>query len=314
MGCIVNGPGESKHADIGISLPGTGETPAAPVFIDGKKAATLRGPTSPASSRRWSADYIETRFGRPAAAAAEQPSDASARRHYARSYGRATVSPVLRPLRGEASSRLGSPSPLWGGVGVGAPAAPHRVLAVAGSAEPSSRSARRRSRPPASATSSSPCRAERPAARLLRPPDLEGKPLRPERGQPGRRRRRRPVHAGHGEDARPRQFLRHRAGDPGFGPLSRRDCEAGFGNLGLAAAAYNAGESRVSRWLSLRRLPAARDGRLCARHHGRAGRQFLRRAHTRARSGRSTRRPASTMPAGGCAPSRPRPSPWRRSI
>src|SRR5499426_3966275 len=45
MGCIVNGPGESKHADIGISLPGTGEQPAAPVFIDGKKVATLRGPT-----------------------------------------------------------------------------------------------------------------------------------------------------------------------------------------------------------------------------------------------------------------------------
>ena len=43
MGCIVNGPGESKHADIGISLPGTGETPAAPVFIDGAKAVTLRG-------------------------------------------------------------------------------------------------------------------------------------------------------------------------------------------------------------------------------------------------------------------------------
>ena len=43
MGCIVNGPGESKHADIGISLPGTGEAPAAPVFIDGKKAMTLRG-------------------------------------------------------------------------------------------------------------------------------------------------------------------------------------------------------------------------------------------------------------------------------
>ena len=43
MGCIVNGPGESKHADIGISLPGTGEQPAAPVFIDGKKAMTLRG-------------------------------------------------------------------------------------------------------------------------------------------------------------------------------------------------------------------------------------------------------------------------------
>ena len=43
MGCIVNGPGESKHADIGISLPGTGESPAAPVFIDGEKAHTLRG-------------------------------------------------------------------------------------------------------------------------------------------------------------------------------------------------------------------------------------------------------------------------------
>jgi (E)-4-hydroxy-3-methylbut-2-enyl-diphosphate synthase len=43
MGCIVNGPGESKHSDIGISLPGTGESPAAPVFIDGQKAMTLRG-------------------------------------------------------------------------------------------------------------------------------------------------------------------------------------------------------------------------------------------------------------------------------
>jgi (E)-4-hydroxy-3-methylbut-2-enyl-diphosphate synthase len=43
MGCIVNGPGESKHANIGISLPGTGETPAAPVFVDGVKTATLRG-------------------------------------------------------------------------------------------------------------------------------------------------------------------------------------------------------------------------------------------------------------------------------
>ena len=43
MGCIVNGPGESKHANIGISLPGTGEAPAAPVFIDGKKVTTLRG-------------------------------------------------------------------------------------------------------------------------------------------------------------------------------------------------------------------------------------------------------------------------------
>jgi len=64
MGCIVNGPGESKHADIGISLPGTGETPAAPVFIDGAKAATLRGPAIAADFQVMVADYIEKRFGR----------------------------------------------------------------------------------------------------------------------------------------------------------------------------------------------------------------------------------------------------------
>ena len=63
MGCIVNGPGESKHADIGISLPGTGESPAAPVFIDGKKAMTLRGPTVAADFKQLVIDYIERRFG-----------------------------------------------------------------------------------------------------------------------------------------------------------------------------------------------------------------------------------------------------------
>jgi (E)-4-hydroxy-3-methylbut-2-enyl-diphosphate synthase len=63
MGCIVNGPGESKHADIGISLPGTGETPAAPVFIDGAKAMTLRGPTIAADFKSLVVDYIERRFG-----------------------------------------------------------------------------------------------------------------------------------------------------------------------------------------------------------------------------------------------------------
>ncbi len=70
MGCIVNGPGESKHADIGISLPGTGETPTAPVFIDGKKAATLRGPTLTTDFKQMVVDYIERRFG-PGARAAE---------------------------------------------------------------------------------------------------------------------------------------------------------------------------------------------------------------------------------------------------
>src|SRR5579871_3978617 len=63
MGCIVNGPGESKHADIGISLPGTGEQPAAPVFIDGKKAMTLRGPTVAADFKNIVVDYIERRYG-----------------------------------------------------------------------------------------------------------------------------------------------------------------------------------------------------------------------------------------------------------
>ena len=63
MGCIVNGPGESKHADIGISLPGTGETPAAPVFIDGKKAATLRGENIASEFEALVQTYVENRFG-----------------------------------------------------------------------------------------------------------------------------------------------------------------------------------------------------------------------------------------------------------
>jgi (E)-4-hydroxy-3-methylbut-2-enyl-diphosphate synthase len=71
MGCIVNGPGESKHADIGISLPGTGETPTAPVFIDGKKAATLRGPTLAADFKQMVIDYIEQRYGTGTRTAAE---------------------------------------------------------------------------------------------------------------------------------------------------------------------------------------------------------------------------------------------------
>jgi len=71
MGCIVNGPGESKHADIGISLPGTGEQPTAPVFVDGKKVATLRGPTLTADFKRMVVDYIERRFGAGSRSAAE---------------------------------------------------------------------------------------------------------------------------------------------------------------------------------------------------------------------------------------------------
>jgi len=63
MGCIVNGPGESKHADLGISLPGTGEAPAAPVFIDGQKAVTLRGEGIAQEFQQIVENYIEKRFG-----------------------------------------------------------------------------------------------------------------------------------------------------------------------------------------------------------------------------------------------------------
>jgi (E)-4-hydroxy-3-methylbut-2-enyl-diphosphate synthase len=63
MGCIVNGPGESKHADIGISLPGTGEVPAAPVYIDGEKHSTLRGDTIAQDFQALVERYIEERFG-----------------------------------------------------------------------------------------------------------------------------------------------------------------------------------------------------------------------------------------------------------
>jgi len=63
MGCIVNGPGESKHADIGISLPGTGEAPVAPVFIDGKKAMTLRGPGIAEAFKEIIEGYVARRYG-----------------------------------------------------------------------------------------------------------------------------------------------------------------------------------------------------------------------------------------------------------
>lgn len=64
MGCVVNGPGESKHADIGISLPGTGEAPSAPVFIDGKKAMTLKGDNIAGEFREIVENYVETRYAK----------------------------------------------------------------------------------------------------------------------------------------------------------------------------------------------------------------------------------------------------------
>ena len=66
MGCIVNGPGESKHADIGISLPGNGEAPAAPVFIDGEKALTLRGEHIAEEFQALVLNYVQRRYGQRA--------------------------------------------------------------------------------------------------------------------------------------------------------------------------------------------------------------------------------------------------------
>src|SRR6266403_2187775 len=83
MGCIVNGPGESKHANIGISLPGTGEAPAAPVFVDGKKFRTLRGPMIAAEFKALVIDYIEQRYGagsKPTARSEEHTSELQSRR------------------------------------------------------------------------------------------------------------------------------------------------------------------------------------------------------------------------------------------
>ena len=69
MGCVVNGPGESKHADIGISLPGTGESPAAPVYVDGEKTVTLRGDNIAAEFRAIVDDYVERKYPKKAASA-----------------------------------------------------------------------------------------------------------------------------------------------------------------------------------------------------------------------------------------------------
>ncbi len=64
MGCVVNGPGESKHANVGISLPGTGESPAAPIFIDGKKTVTLRGDNIAAEFQQIVDDYVDSHYAR----------------------------------------------------------------------------------------------------------------------------------------------------------------------------------------------------------------------------------------------------------
>jgi (E)-4-hydroxy-3-methylbut-2-enyl-diphosphate synthase len=69
MGCIVNGPGESKAANIGISLPGTGEEPSCPVYVDGQKFATLKGNYDELSAafRKLVDDYVETKYPRKGA-------------------------------------------------------------------------------------------------------------------------------------------------------------------------------------------------------------------------------------------------------
>jgi (E)-4-hydroxy-3-methylbut-2-enyl-diphosphate synthase len=69
MGCVVNGPGESKHANIGISLPGSGETPVAPVFVDGRKTVTLKGERIAEEFQVIVEQYVRDRYGLPASAA-----------------------------------------------------------------------------------------------------------------------------------------------------------------------------------------------------------------------------------------------------
>ena len=73
MGCVVNGPGESKHANIGISLPGTGERPVAPVYIDGEKGPTLKGERIAEEFQELVEQYVARRFARKGAATAPQP-------------------------------------------------------------------------------------------------------------------------------------------------------------------------------------------------------------------------------------------------
>ena len=63
MGCVVNGPGESKHANVGISLPGSGEIPVAPVFVDGEKTVTLKGDTIAEEFQKIVEDYVRSRYG-----------------------------------------------------------------------------------------------------------------------------------------------------------------------------------------------------------------------------------------------------------
>jgi len=76
MGCVVNGPGESKHADIGISLPGTAEEPRAPVYVDGALKLTLKGETIVADFLKILEDYVEARFGQ-----GENSGNGTAQRH-----------------------------------------------------------------------------------------------------------------------------------------------------------------------------------------------------------------------------------------
>jgi len=64
MGCVVNGPGESRHADVGISLPGSGEAPVAPVFVDGERRITLKGEHIAQEFQQIVETYVRTRFGK----------------------------------------------------------------------------------------------------------------------------------------------------------------------------------------------------------------------------------------------------------
>ena len=90
MGCVVNGPGESKHADIGISLPGTGERPVAPVYIDGERAMTLKGESIAEEFQGVVQDYVERRY-RPGGARANEGGGNGSTKHGAAAAGSASA-------------------------------------------------------------------------------------------------------------------------------------------------------------------------------------------------------------------------------
>ena len=111
MGCVVNGPGESKIANVGISLPGTGETPVAPVFVDGEKTVTLKGERIAEEFQALVDDYVRATYGGEEPGAAPQAGAQDDRRQGGR-VGRHAMATALQAVRGM-NDVLPDDAPLW---------------------------------------------------------------------------------------------------------------------------------------------------------------------------------------------------------